>query len=333
LRTVEEAEEMTAAEQIVDMLREAEGEVSSRALCERLGVSRAAVWKQVEALRAAGYAIEACSRRGYRLVAAPDTPCAAEVLPLLATRKLGRDCRYVEETGSTNRDAAACAEAGAAEGLTIVAGRQTAGRGRMTRAWFSPPGANLYFSLLLRPEVELSRAASLPLVMGLAVAEALRGLAPAVAARVKWPNDILVRGRKLSGVLCEMQLETDRVRHIVAGVGVNVNLARNELPEELRERATSLKIESGETFSRAAALAAVLNRFEPLYDRWRAEGLAPLVPVLDEWDALRGRHITLDQGGRRIEGRAEGIAPDGALRLRTADGLVPIYSGEAHIVG
>ncbi len=323
---------MTAAEQIVALLREAGGEeVSSRAICGRLGVSRAAVWKQVEALRAAGYAIEACSRRGYRLTAAPDTPTAAEVAPLLTTRRLGRECFYTEETGSTNRDAAARAQAGAAEGLVVAAGVQLAGRGRLTRVWFSPPKVNLYFSLLLRPEVELARAASLPLVMGLAVAEALSGLAPGMRPLVKWPNDILVRDRKLCGVLCEMQAETDCVRHIIAGVGVNVNLAREQLPDELRDRATSLRLEAGQVFSRAAVLAAILNRFEPLYETWCAQGLAPLVPALNACDALRGRRITLEQGGRRLEGLADGVQPDGALRLQTAEGLVAIYSGEAHI--
>jgi BirA family biotin operon repressor/biotin-[acetyl-CoA-carboxylase] ligase len=323
---------MTAAEQIVAMLREAgSGEVSSRTICERLGVSRAAVWKQVESLRACGYEIEACSRRGYRLAAAPDTPLASEVSPLLTTRRLGRECAYAEETGSTNRDVAARAQAGAAEGVVVAAGLQSAGRGRMTRVWFSPPKVNLYFSLLLRPGVELARAASLPLVMGLAVAEALCDLAPEMRPLVKWPNDILVQDRKLCGILCEMQAETDCVRHIIAGVGVNVNVTRAQLPEALRDRATSLKIETGRPFSRAAVLAAILNRFEPFYDQWREEGLGPFLPALGARDALRGRAIALEQGGRRIEGRAEGVQADGALLLLTEEGLVPVYSGEAHI--
>ncbi len=323
---------MKAADQIVTLLREAEGgEVSSRVLCERLGITRAAVWKQIEALRAAGYAIEACTRRGYRLVGAPDRPCAAEVLPLLATRRLGRELRYLAETGSTNRDVAALAQAGAQEGVMVVADRQSAGRGRMTRAWFSPPEVNLYVSLLLRPEIEPGRAASLPLVVGLAVAEALEQVAPGCAPRIKWPNDILSGGRKICGVLCEMQAESDRVRYIIPGLGVNVNLTRAMLPAELRERATSLRIEAGHAFSRAAVLAAILNAFEPLYDCWCADGLEPLLPRLARLDALFGRTIELEQGGRRMAGRADGILPDGALRLVTAQGAVPVYSGEAHI--
>ena len=323
---------MNASDEIVMLLREADGgEVSSRVLCERLGVSRAAVWKQIEALRADGYEIEACTRRGYRLVRAPDKPCASEVVPLLTTRRLGRDLRYVAETGSTNRDVAALAQDGAGEGVVVVADRQCAGRGRMTRQWFSPPGVNLYFSMLLRPDVELGRAASLPLVAGLAVAEAIGRIAPEARPEIKWPNDILCGGKKLCGVLCEMQAETDRVRHVVLGLGVNVNLTRAMLPEELRDRAASLKIIAGRDFSRGAVLAALLNAFEPLADRWCADGLEPLLPALRQRDALFGREIEMEQGGRRIAGRADGIFPDGALRLLTPQGVVPIYSGEAHI--
>ena len=323
---------MTTPEQILDVLRQAAGsEVSSRAMCDRLGISRAAVWKQIETLRAGGYGIEACSRRGYRLVAAPDTPYAAEVIPLLTTRRIGRDCRYLAETGSTNRDVAAWALAGAAEGLVVAAGEQTAGRGRMTRVWFSPQGVNLYFSMLLRPAAEPGRAASLPLVAGLAVAEALAELAPETNPTIKWPNDILIGNRKVCGILCEMQAETDCVCHIIPGIGVNVNLTRADLPEELSRRATSLRIETGRSFSRAAVLAAILNRFEPLYDRWCAEGFEPMLGAIGVRDALRGRTITLEQGGRRFSGVADGILADGALRLVTEQGVVPVYSGEVHI--
>lgn len=327
---------MKAAEQIVALLRAADGgEVSSHVMCERLGVSRAAVWKQVEQLRACGYVIEACSRRGYRLAGVPDVPHAAEVLPLLTTRRLGRDCRYVAQTGSTNRDVAAFAQEGADEGLAVVADCQTSGRGRMAREWFSPAGVNLYFSLLLRPAVEPGRAASLPLVVGLAVAEALGGLVAGAGPepQVKWPNDILAGGRKVCGILCEMQAEADCVRHIIPGVGVNVNLTREMLPEGLRERATSLRELTGRTFARAAVLAAVLNRFEPLYDRWRQDGLEPLLPALAARDALLGRRVSLEQGGRRLSGCAGGIQADGALRLVTEGGVVAVYSGEAHIGG
>jgi BirA family biotin operon repressor/biotin-[acetyl-CoA-carboxylase] ligase len=325
---------VNAADEIVALLRAAGGrEVSSRVLCEHLGVSRASVWKQVETLRADGFQIAACTRRGYRLAHAPDRPGAPEVLPLLTTRRLGRELRYLPETGSTNRDVAVLAQAGAGEVVVVVADHQHAGRGRMTRQWFSPPGVNLYVSMLLRPAVEPGRAASLPLVAGLAVAEAVERLAPEAHPQIKWPNDILCGGKKLCGVLCEMQAEADRVCHVIPGLGVNVNLTRAMLPDELRDRATSLKIAAGHGFSRGEVLAAILNAFEPLYDQWCAEGLEPLLPALRRLDALYGREIALEQGGRRIEGRADGVLPDGALRLITEQGAVPVYSGEAHIGG
>ena len=324
---------MNATDQILDVLRAAEGrEVSSRALCGSLGVSRAAVWKRIETLRQQGYEIEACSRRGYRLVAAPDTPYEAEVTPLLTTRNVGRDCRYVSETGSTNRDASALGESGAPEGVVVAAGLQTAGRGRMSRVWFSPPNANLYFSVLLRPAVSPERASSLSLVAGLAVSEALAECAPQTRPMIKWPNDILIGGRKVCGILCEMQIETDCcVRQVVVGIGVNLNVGAEDLPDELKSRATSLQIEAGHRFSRAAVIAAILHRFEPLYRGWCADGFGPLAERTAARDFLFGKTISLDQGGIRIEGRVCGLGSDGALRLETARGAVSVYSGEAHI--
>ena len=160
----------TIADQILELLKAEFGqEVSSAAICSRCGVTRAAVWKWIERLRASGYVIEARSRRGYRLVSSPDTPSQTEVSLALTTKRIGREFRYREVTGSTNRDAMALISQGVPDGTVVVAGEQTSGRGRMTRHWFSPPGKNLYFSLVLRPLVEFSRAASMPLVVGLAV--------------------------------------------------------------------------------------------------------------------------------------------------------------------
>lgn len=247
----------------------------------------------------------------------------------LRTARFGHHCRYTPTTGSTNRDMAEHIARGAPEGFLLVAGEQREGRGRMGRLWHSPPAANLYCSLLLRPRIEPARAASLPLVTGLAVAQAVRALAPEVVAQVKWPNDILSRGRKLCGILCDMQMEGERVGAIVAGIGLNVNLARTALPKNLRNTATSLLMESGRNFALSRVMATILNFFEPLYDEWLSTGLAPLLPQLMEWDALRGRHITVRQGSTTLQGSADGILPDGALRLLTPSGAVPLYSGEA----
>lgn len=250
----------------------------------------------------------------------------------LTAKRLGYEVRFLNETESTNRDVDAAALAGAAEGLLIIADSQTAGRGRMTRTWFSPAGDNLYFSLLLRPDVGLAVVPSLPLVVGLAVAEAIVACAPALLPKIKWPNDILVNGKKICGILCELQTKKDNVDYVVVGVGINVNLTADQMPVELKERATSILIENGESLKREQLLAAILNRLEPIYDNWRAFGFKPLVQNINALDALRGVSIRMDLSGAPIEGIASGIQDDGSLLLQTAKGPIPIYSGEAHIL-
>lgn len=250
----------------------------------------------------------------------------------LTTKRMGREFRFLKETGSTNRDADAAGAAGAAEGLLFAADMQTAGRGRMERKWFSPGGLNLYFSLLLRPDVAPPCAASLPLVIGLAVAEGLAACAPSLQPKIKWPNDILVANKKICGILCEMQLKGSAVDYLVAGIGINVNIKVAQLPRELRAVATSVAIETGGLVPRETILAAILNRFEPLYDQWRTFGFKALAQQVNMLDALRDTHVRMELSGTPIEGKACGIQPDGALLLKTANGPAPIYSGEAHIM-
>lgn len=326
---------MEVATVILSALRAAQGgEVSGETLCGKLGITRAAIWKHIEALRTQGYEIKAQPRRGYRLVASPNTPLETEVAPLLATRQLGRQWHFFLRTDSTSRQLGLLAEKGAPEGTVVVADEQTAGRGRMARAWFSPAGINLYFSILLRPRVPPAAAATLPLFVGWGVARALESMLPGLVARIKWPNDILVHGRKICGILCEMQAEADCVQHVIVGLGVNVNLTASDMPAEIVRLATSLRMVSGDMWSRPALLAAILNTVEPAYLRWCSEGLTPFLDDLRTRDALVGRRVTLEQIGRQLAGRAVGIAPDGALLLETDDGqVVPIVSGDVHITG
>jgi len=250
----------------------------------------------------------------------------------LTAKRLGCEVRFLQETASTNRDVDTAAQAGAAEGFLVMADAQTAGRGRMSHTWFSPPGANLYFSLLLRPDVELAAVQSLPLVVGLAVTEAIIECAPALQPKIKWPNDLLVNGKKICGILCELQTKHDKPDYIVAGIGVNVNLTADQIPNELKTSATSILIENGKPLNREQLLAAILNRLEPLYDNWRAFGFKPFVANMHALDALRGLLIRIDLSGEPVEGIAAGIQADGALLLETSKGLRPIYSGEAHIL-
>ena len=250
----------------------------------------------------------------------------------LSAKRLGGELRFLKETLSTNREVDTAAQAGAPEGLLIMADTQLAGRGRMTRTWFSPPGVNLYFSLLLRPQVELAAVPTLPLVVGLAVAEALTACAPTLLPKLKWPNDILVKGKKIAGILCELQTRHDKPDYVVVGVGINLNLREEQLPQELQGRATSMLIESGETFAREQVLTALLNRLEPLYDNWCAFGFKPLLQSINALDALRGNALRIELAGTPIEGIAQGIQADGSLLIQTQSGAVPVYSGEAHVL-
>lgn len=319
------------ASKILLHLQSAGGFVSGESLREELHMSRSAVWKHIGALRTAGYAIEAQSGRGYRLERLTGVPVAEEVSPLLDTVSFGRNLHFLERVDSTNLRARSIARDGAAEGTVVVADSQSGGRGRMSRSWISPAGMNLYCSIVLRPPVPSFRVPEIPLVAAVALHEAVVGECPGIDLSIKWPNDIVVAGRKLCGILCEMESEADCTHFVVVGFGLNVNL--DPVPDELQGIATSIVLETGQTMSRARLLASVLNRFERLYLEWcREENLSFLLPRLEAHAWLRGRELQIEQFNRVLVGTEAGLSPQGHLLLRSADGtIVPVSSGEAHL--
>ena len=248
--------------------------------------------------------------------------------------EIGRIIRQIESTGSTNADLARMADGDSSlpDGFVLVADRQTAGKGRQGRSWTSPPLSGLTFSVLLKPDVPPLRASTLPLVVGLAVAQAVSRLVPNCRAGLKWPNDIQIDGRKLCGILCEMRAEGEHVRHIVAGIGINVNLFVTDMPPEITAIATSLSLVAGHTFDRLEVLDRILDSLDHAYRRWLTEGLEPLLPAISAFDVLCGKEVSIDRGAGAFSGIASGIASDGALLVRRDDGtLEPVYSGDAHI--
>lgn len=242
--------------------------------------------------------------------------------------------RHLASTGSTNADLAALAAyGGIGEGFVVLADSQTAGRGRQGRTWVSRSGRGLYFSMLLKPNVAPEAAATIPLVVGVAVAAALERFLPSAEIAIKWPNDILADGKKICGILCEMAAQGDTVRHVIAGVGINVNLDAVELPPEIAGTATSMKMLGGVDFSADEVLSSVLDSFAGHYGRWRESGMAAVKAELDARDALRGRRVEMRLLGKPLSGIAEGIADSGALLLRLDGGAVEeVFSGEAHLV-
>jgi BirA family biotin operon repressor/biotin-[acetyl-CoA-carboxylase] ligase len=305
--------------------------VSGEAISGKLGLSRAAVWKHVNALRGQGYRIEAAPSRGYRLVAIPDRLGALEIGPLLNTHDLGQALHCREELPSTNDRARELADGGAAHGEVVIAESQTAGRGRRGRSWSSPPGQNLYLSVILRPSLPPQRAPELTLVASVAACDACRKAG--VDAGIKWPNDLLVGGRKVAGILTELSAESDAVHWVVLGIGVNLNSASDDFPADLRAVASSLSIERGQPVPRALFAAALLSELEQWLDLHAAEGFAPIRDAWRERSVTLGREVRVDGDGGEIAGVAEDIDASGALLVRTSEGLERVVAGDVRLVG
>ena len=317
---------------VLTALREKDDYVSGQELCERFQVSRTAVWKRIRQLQAEGYEIEAVPNRGYRISGCPDVIAAEEVGSRLKTKWMGRPVRYFEVIDSTNRYAKKAAEDGAPEGLLVIGDEQTAGRGRSGRHWTTPPGTAIAMTILLRPEIAADRIAMTTLVMGLAVTQAVRELYD-IPAGIKWPNDVVINGKKLCGILTEMSAEVMHVNHIVIGVGINANMT--SFPEELSRIATSLKLELGRDVSRAELIAQVMAEFERLYEKFEEDG--DLRAVSEEYNALclnaESMVRVLDPNGE-YTGTSHGINALGELLVETESGQVRnVYAGEVSVRG
>lgn len=319
------------------MLREREDYVSGQELCRRFGVSRTAVWKAIGQLKKEGYRIEAAQNRGY-LLASENLVPEHEVYGLhelesrMDTRWAGHPVLFYGELPSTNLQAKLDAENGAAQGTLIVAEMQTAGRGRRGRTWCSPAGTNVYFTLILKPDYGVELSSMVTLVMGLAVAEGIRK-ACGVDARIKWPNDIVVNGRKVCGILAEMSTERDFIHYVVIGVGINVGL--QEFPPEIAGTAACLEQECGKKIMRAGLVADVMRFFEELYDIFQRDG--SLKGLAERYNALLagrdGQVRVLDPKGE-FRGISRGISETGELLVERGDGTVEtVYAGEVSVRG
>ena len=318
---------MTTDAKILSALRANPDGASGAELAVQLGISRAAVWSRIEELRKLDYDIEASPHLGYRLVSSPDTLHADDLLARLGkTKTIWRDIQVFEQTTSTNDVVEKLARDGVKEGVVVFAESQTRGRGRLGRKWVSPAHKGLWFSVLLRPDLRPQETTQLTVASATALRRAIQsetGLKP----EIKWPNDILIRGKKVAGILTELSAEVDRVKHIILGIGVDVNLNANEFPPELRKTATSLKIETGETVPRAELAVAILRELD--FDYARICG-GKFPAVADEWEsgcATIGKNVTVHIGERKIHGRAESLGDDGALLLRTEHGRLETITG------
>jgi BirA family biotin operon repressor/biotin-[acetyl-CoA-carboxylase] ligase len=318
---------MTTDAKILSALRENPDGVSGAQLAERLKISRAAIWSRIEELRKLDYDIEASPHLGYRLVSSPDMLHADDLLARLGkTKIIGRDIQVFEQTTSTNDVIEKLARDGVKEGVVVFAESQTRGRGRLGRKWISPAHKGLWFSVLLRPDLRPQETTQLTVASAAALRRAIQSETD-LKPEIKWPNDILIRGKKVAGILTELSAEVDRVKHIILGIGVDVNLDAGEFSAELKKTATSLKTETGESVSRAELATAILRELD--FDYSRICG-GKFSQVADEWEehcATIGRNVTVHIGERKIRGRAESLDDDGALLLRSEHGRLERIMG------
>jgi BirA family biotin operon repressor/biotin-[acetyl-CoA-carboxylase] ligase len=305
---------------------------SGQSLSVELKITRTAIWKHVKALRAAGYEVESRPKLGYRFLAAPDALLPTEIVEGLATRYIGRQTiLYFRSCPSTNDAARSLGHREAAEGSLAVAESQTRGRGRLGRGWVSPAGKGVYVSVLLRPNIAPEEAFKLTLLSAVAAARAVAsaGLEP----RIKWPNDVLLDGRKVAGILTELEAEADRLHLAVVGIGINVNTTASLFPRSLRGQATSIRMETGKRTSRLRVLQVLLEALEERYELLKA---GRFEEVLSEWRALditRGSRVRAVLLEGEVEGYARDIDEDGALLIADDSGKEHrITAGDIHIL-
>lgn len=317
---------------ILKELKEAGDYVSGQELCEKLQVSRTAVWKYMNALKEEGYQIDSVTNRGYKLLNMPDSVTAEEIGSSLHTKWLGSDFRFYETLDSTNLEIRRLAEEGVLHGTTVVAEKQTSGKGRRGRRWLGDAGCGIWMSFLLRPQIAVENSSMLTLITALAVQKAIME-ETGLRCQIKWPNDIIADGRKICGILTELSAQMDELNYVVVGVGINANI--QEFPEDLKDKATSIEIETGKKIHRASLAAKVLEYFEKYYEQFlKTEDLSAFV---DEYNCLL---VHMNQKIRVVRGSKEeffisrGINRKGELMVEDDAGKkAAVLSGEVSVRG
>ncbi|MCX7872299.1 MAG: biotin--[acetyl-CoA-carboxylase] ligase [Verrucomicrobiae bacterium] len=321
---------MTVDALILKTLRSALGTfVSGAELAGRLKISRAAIWSHIEELRKLGYDIEASPHLGYRLKNSPDILLGDDLISRLTGVKIiGREIQVFQETTSTNDIIEKMAIDGVFEGVVIFAESQTRGRGRLGRSWHSSARKGLWFSILLRPSLHPRASMQITIAAATAIRNAICNLTK-LPALIKWPNDIVINGKKAAGILNEISAETERIKYSILGIGINVNHDISDFPGEIKNIATSIKIEKGESVSRAELAIAVLEELDKYYQKILNKDFQT---IADEWThycATIGKNVTIRLPDRVVQGRAESLDSDGCLLVRKTHGhLERIVGGD-----
>lgn len=327
-------------EEVLQLLKESGNEfISGENLSKKFGVSRAAIWKYIKILKEEGYNIEAVSRKGYRIVSSPDILTYEEVESYLRTNYIGRNILHFDIIGSTNIKAKEIASLAMQkhnhleDGTVVISEGQTDGKGRLGRTWESPTSKGIWFSIILKPDLSPLKVANITLIGASAVNLALKEIG--VESYIKWPNDIIIENKKVCGILTEMSAELDLVNYIVMGIGVNVNIEKDDFPKELKDKAISLKAVYGKEFNRKKLLASILNNFEELYDDYiKSDLLEPCIKICRDKSILIGKKVFVEQRNKKHKVSVLDINNDGALVIQKEDGSIEeVISGEISMHG
>jgi BirA family biotin operon repressor/biotin-[acetyl-CoA-carboxylase] ligase len=332
LRSLQDRTLQTVEEELVGLL-EKNGDkfLNTKDISLKLGVHPYVVYQAVRELRRWEFQIQSERGKGYKLVESPDFIFPAEIKKNLKTKIFGKKIYSYRKVGSTNMLGYRLAETEAEEGTLIVADEQTKGKGRMGRSWYSPPRLGLWMSLILRPDIPPFKAPGLSICAGLALAQAIKEMT-GIEAKIKWPNDCLIDGKKVGGILLELSAELDRINFVIVGIGVNVNHSAKDFSKSLDQTATSIKIKLGKDTSRLALLTSFLEKFERIYLDFKKNGLSSQREMIKSFSSLLGEKVTVKFGKEKIEGTAEDIDDNGSLVIKAKKGKRVVTAGEVTVL-
>jgi BirA family transcriptional regulator, biotin operon repressor / biotin---[acetyl-CoA-carboxylase] ligase len=323
----------TMKDEILQRFLRSNGEpISGQQLAEEYGVSRTAIWKHIQTLQQEGYHFDTVKKRGYLLVTAPDKVDVAQLKEVLDTKRYGQQIHYYDTVESTQLIAHDLVRQGAPDGTIVIAEYQKAGRGRMQRPWDSSKGKGIWMTVIIRPNIAPHQAPQYTLVTAVAVVNAMKSLFKNFTPEIKWPNDILINGKKSTGILTEMIAEADQIQALLIGIGINVNQTMADFPDELQDIATSLRVQEGKEIDRALVVAKLLSYLEHYSDHYEKHGFSRIKTLWEEASATIGKRVRATTLREVIEGEAISITESGVLQILQTDGEIKgVYSADIEL--
>lgn len=317
-------------DKILEMLKNTDSYISGEEMSRKLGISRAAIWKHINGLKKDGYNIDSQNNLGYKIINSPDTLNSYELKTLLNTALIGKNIIHFDTTDSTNIQAKKIANETNTNGTILVAEEQTLGRGRLGRQWISPKHKGIWMSVILTPEILPSEAHKISIIAAAAVQISLTNLG--ISSLIKWPNDILINNKKVCGILTEMSAELNKINYVVVGIGINVNSDQDDFPEELKNIATSIKIELKKTINRKELFADIIDNFEKLYlDFIENKSIEKSISIVRDFSILKNQIVVINNIKDSIKAKVLDIDDEGYLIVEHNNEIIRVFSGEVSL--